>query len=283
MNIFSATINPGIGDILLCRNMLDSIKHQYDAIILSQNESIVKGFREVYEKSYYNFCLLFTKEVFSIPPYKIVENSSLPRFSPIDNSFRGLPLTNEAIFKMNDYSGLLCNNNYDININEPYIVVTMKVRGTPTFDAYNKKYKEKIINLISNLSDKCKVVILGERTPPVNPENKMIGPNRVFCLYNDIPKKDSILDMTLDGKQTAIPDINTLKRDCTIMNRAKCVITLGIGGNMILSSMVSKKSINFLEDVNYCGYYVGMVNQQQREGITITNNFQNFIQKCNEL
>jgi len=283
MNIFNATINPGIGDILLCRNMLDTIKHQYDAIVLSPNASIVMGFREVYEKMYYNFCLTFMKEVFSIPPYKVIENSSFQRFSPIDNQFCGLPLTQDAVFKMNDYSSLLCEGVSATQIEEPYIVVTTKVRGTPTFNRYNIVFKDKVINIIMKLSEKYKVVLIGERTPPSNPENRMIGPDRVFCLYNDLPKTGRFIDMTLDSIQTAIPDINRLKHDCVIMNKAIGVITLGIGGNMILSTMMSKKSVNFMEDIYYCGFYAGVVRQPQREGIIITDNFHVFTKKCEEI
>ena len=283
MNIFNATINPGIGDILLCRNMLDTIKHQYDAIILSPNPTITQNFREVSERKYYNFCLSFMKEVFSIPPYKIVENGSFHRFSPIDGDLRGLPLTNEAIFKMNDYSSLLCNENIENIMREPYIVITTKVRGTPTRSRYSNKFKEKLMKIIRKLYNKYIIVLIGERTPPDNPENRMLGPDRVFCLYDDIKKSVEFVDLTLDRIQTEIPDVNRIKKDCVLMKNASGVITLGIGGNMILSSMVSKKSINYIEDVGYCRYYEGVVNQPQRDGITITNNFQNFIQKCKEI
>jgi hypothetical protein len=283
MNIFNATINPGIGDILLCRNMLDAIKHQYDAIVVSPNPTITQNFREVSERKYYNFCLSFMKEVFSIPPYKVVENGSFQRFSPIDGDFRGLVLTKDAVFKMNDYSSLLCNEKAEQKLREPYIVITTKVRGTPTYNRYTHKYKEKIMKIIRNLSNKYAIVLIGEKTPPNNPENRMIGPDRVFCMYEDIKKEIGFVDMTLDRIQTEIPDINRIKNDCMLMNKANAVITLGIGGNMILSSMVSKKSINFLEDVHYCRYYEGVVNQPQREGITITNNFHLFTEKCNEL
>lgn len=283
MSILNFCLNPGIGDVLLCRNILDSIKHQYSAIVLSPNPTIVQGFREVYEKKYYNFCLSFMKEIFSVPPYTIIENGTFPRFSPIDNSFRGLYLTKESIFKMNDYSDLLCKGGNEMVMDEPYVVVTTKVRGTPTTKRYKLVFRDRVMEIISNLSTKYKIVVIGERTPPDNPENRMIGPDRVFCMYDDLMKLNNVIDLTLDSIQTAIPDINRIKNDCVIMNKAKGVITLGIGGNMILSSMTSKKSINFMEDVNYCGYYSGVVHQPQRENITITSDFHLFTRKCKEI
>ena len=50
-----------------------------------------------------------------------------------------------------------------------------------------------------------------------------------------------------------------------------------------MSAMTARQSINFLQNVNHVPYFAGVVNQQQRDGITITDNFEKFIKKCKEI
>ncbi len=285
MKTFACTINPGCGDILLVRNEMDTIKDQYDCISISPNKSIVDRCRDIGDGRYYIFCLEFMRMIFHDHPYKIVEDDSLPRFSIIDNDLKGLPITQDGLFKMNDYSDLLCDGKDYIE--GDYIIVTTKVRGTPLPDSYHRNYKESLIQTLLSLSKKYKIILMGERTPPQSPENIIWLPGKVYCIYDELISNlfitNNVIDMTVDDIQMAVPDINNLKKDCSIMKKAKAVITLGIGGNMIISTMASTKSINFIEDANYCPYYVGVVNYPQRNGVTITNNFKKFIKECKEI
>ena len=287
MNQLKLKLHPGIGDILLCRNHLDSIKHLYDEIYLSPSRSIVNGFREMGDGKYYDFCLSFMKSIFPDKPYKIIEDDTLPKFAPVDYAVCDLPITKDGLFKINNYSFLLCKNPSPIQCN--YIVVNTKVRGTPTYSRYNSYYKNDFLKGILSLSNNYKIVVMGERTPPKSPENKMIGPERVFCIYNDlidIIPTSKIIDITLSGDDTAVPHLDNIYRDCSIMKEAKAVITLGIGGNFILSMSVSDNSINFMEDTLYCRFYDWMINHHQRNSVIITNkwsyfmdNLQKFIEK----
>ena len=281
----SFTINPGIGDMLLCRNMFDSIKKNYDSITLSLNKNIVNMFREIGTDEYYNFSYNFMKFVFNESPYVIVENSGLPRFSPIENDYKGVQLTNEALYKFNDYSNFLCDNSQPID--EKYVNDTTKIRGTPHRLQYLEKYQSFLLDTILEVSKKYKIMLIGEKEPASSPENKtFLGGDLVYSQYNTLINyipRNRIIDNTISNIQVAIPDINRIRKDCSLIKYANAVISLGVGGNMIMSAMTARQSINFLQNVNHVPYFAGVVNQQQRDGITITDNFEKFIKKCKEI
>ena len=142
------------------------------------------------------------------------------------------------------------------------------------------------------LSDKYKIVIIGERDILDSVEYKIIGEQRIYCIYDDLISNLSdtgqLIDLTVSGKEITIPSLKKLQQDCLIMHNAKNVISLGFGGNLILTLASAKSSTNFVGEEttiisSYAPYYVHMSKFPQRNGVCITTRFIDFNEVLNNL
>ena len=66
--------------------------------------------------------------------------------------------------------------------------------------------------------------------------------NDIYGIYEQIISNisnDRIVDLTVPALGIIVPNLEQIQQDCLIMKEAKCVITLGIGGNLLLSLSVA--------------------------------------------
>ena len=75
--------------------------------------------------------------------------------------------------------------------------------------------------------------------------------NEVFGIYEQIITNlpnDRIVDLTVPALGETVSDLKQIQQDCLIMNEAKFVITLGVGGNSCMAHSTAKMSIGYRED-----------------------------------
>jgi hypothetical protein len=282
-------LNCGIGDVILTRNILDSVKHQYNKINITPSNQIINQYRNG-DKNFKDFIYSFMKIMFNCKPYSVKLNQKYPRFSCMDNIYQNIPVSDESKYSIKTYSKELC-------VGEPlqisdYIVISTKVRGAPLLNDFNIFYKKQFLDALLRLCDKYKIVILGEREVLDNVEYRNIGPQRIYCIYNDLMQvllnTGHVIDMTISGNEASMPSLKKIQQDCLIMNNAKNVISLGFGGNFILTLASAKAITSFVgeEDTiirGFAPYYVHMAHYPQRKDVCITTQFTNFIGKLNSL
>lgn len=230
MEIFQATIHVGLGDLIYIRAQMDGVKHKYEQIKLSFNKDIIEGHRGI---SYYQFVKDVGQLLFSDPPYVITEEN-YPHLSLVDlaNCHGMTPVKPEL-------KDVLCKGE-PLNIASEYIVLTTKVRYFYK-SVYQNHYNE-FWDLIKLLSNKYKIVILGEKIVEMNSEYQIYGSNEIFTIYDDIIKNishEKLLDLTVPALGITPPNLDKIRQDCLIMNKSKVVITLGVGGSFCMATAVA--------------------------------------------
>jgi hypothetical protein len=290
MNDLSISLNGGIGDVILSNNLIGSIKDQYNIINIGPNNDIMRKYRNNDHK-YYDFLLNFLSLFFSDnKKYMIHKNNNFQRFSIIDNILVNTKIPDDGLYNIKIANKLIDLELPPISTDE-YIVITTKVRGLPLYNLYIKIYKKQILETLKKCSKKYKIVIIGDRGLPTSIEYKTIGNQRVYCIYNDLINElpqDRILDLTVNDTYIDVPDITKLIQDCTYMNKAKAVITIGYGGNFILALAASTTCISFVGDRNNLGadipYYLKMCEYpNKRSGVYTFTDFNVFINKIKDI
>lgn len=214
----------GIGDLLHLFAQLDSVKHLYSEINLAFYEPFFGGFRHD-SKEYREFLDLFCKKLFSDKIYKFVsfDNQPLRNCSTL-LSQNGIPPIRPRL------KSLLTEPIE--NIYGDYLVVTTKTRQLSRTNFNN--IKNIYFEILNKLTNKYKIMILGEREIEYNPEYTYFSDEHIYSLYNDYINNlssDKIIDLTIPKLGVTAPDLNQYLKDCSLMGNAKYNITLGIGGN----------------------------------------------------
>jgi hypothetical protein len=247
MKRLELTINGGIGDNLMVRVFLDSVKDNYDQIAISHNTEVLKDSRNN-DIKYCKFLNDLSNILFITPPYKyeqkqfdtsrihsfIVNNSSLiPQKPNIDSLCKGALLS----------------------LDEEYIVITTHVRYIPKQHLYT--LLPQLLMKLKELSNKYKIVIMGERAIEEGHEySHQENINNVYSIYKQIVSginSERIIDLTIPFSGLTAPDIKKLQQDCLLMQEAKFVITLGVGGNFWLALSVAN-TIAFRVDLNFLDF-----------------------------
>jgi hypothetical protein len=139
----------------------------------------------------------------------------------------------------NVFARLLCNQEMPIQIDGKFVIITTKARSyrKSLYDEYNKALKI----LWKELSEKYKIVLMGEKEIEMNKEYSIQPGNAIYSIYKDIVSsipKDRIIDLTYDKLGFKSPNIKKFREDCTIMNRAERIFCVGIGGNWVIANAV---------------------------------------------
>ena len=121
LKTMETTICLGIGDNLVVRIMLDTIKHNYNSIKISHDKAVLRNFRNN-DPQYAAFMKELGELLFSDPPYQLVDT----QFKQINTNRTLIDLNIRA--KKPNIDHLLCKGD-PLNIYEEYIVITTKVRG----------------------------------------------------------------------------------------------------------------------------------------------------------
>jgi hypothetical protein len=238
-----------LGEIINMKFYFDQVKHNYDQIKISfhtqlWNEGLHTNAPDwEYKKQLWNKYLFdIGKLFFSEPPYVIESKSA--RFGGDTTSLVNLLNLKPQKIEM---AHLLCKGS-PLNLGEEYIVITTKLRQVEKNIFY--PHSIELWKTIRKLSSKYKIVILGERTVEMRKEYSSIQ-SSVFGIYEQLIAnlpKERIVDLTVPALGETVSDLKQIQQDCLIMNEAKFVITLGIGGNSCMAHAVANMSIGFRAD-----------------------------------
>jgi hypothetical protein len=231
MRTLSATVSIGLGDIIYFKAAFDRVKSEFSEIRLNFHRHIIgsAGRNLDYNKFLDDIGQLF----FSEPPY-VISNTVLP----LTENTR--IYTDNKISPCKPELGYLLCKGTPLDLGEPYIVLTTKLRyfPRPTFD----QYANGIWEILKELSQKHKIVVLGEREVEMNTEYLCHTSNIIYSIYDDIMAnipKDRLVDLTIPALGITSPSLSQIQQDCLIMREAKFVMTLGVGGNFCMATAVA--------------------------------------------
>jgi hypothetical protein len=242
------TIPTSLGEIINIKYHLDLVKFKYDKIKINFNTNAWRvclhtdtpGWeqrRVLWEKYLIDLGQLF----FSNHPYVIERNDRFPNFDT-GRLVEHLKLKPQKA----EMAHLLCKGK-SLNLSEPYIVLTTKLRNIPKSLFYPKS--NRFWNVIQKLATHYRIVLLGERDVEIRREYG--NGSAVFGLYEDaitnLPA-DRILDLTLPALGETVSNLAQIQQDCLIMKEAKFVITLGVGGNFCMATSVADMTVGFRAD-----------------------------------
>jgi hypothetical protein len=270
MKTFGASIPIGIGDLIYIKAMFEPIKHEFSEINLKfHRELIIKFSRDA---SYNVFIDEFGKLLFGEAPY-ILNNGSFPYCSLSE-----IVINHGIVPHKPELAHILCGGT-PLDLGAPYIVINTKIRSIP-----NSHLEEKIRefwSLLNILSEKYKIVILGEKVIEMNQEYQIYTEQHIYSLYthiyNNIPA-DRLIDLTVPALGITAPNLQHIQQDCLIMNQAKFVINFGIGGGFCLATAVAN-TIGYRYDDDLIA---DRVFDRVYPNAMITKDWSSFIQKLEQ-
>lgn len=223
---YKVKLNLGIGDILFSRAILDNQKERYDRFIISPNIDSYKWSRNPNQDDI-DFTLKFFNMVFDKPHYVIDgPNKDYPlRYLHTFTSLDGFDMIKPSL------ADELCDGE-PLNIGK-YLLLNVRVKELPL--PMFEPYKEKFFKTLKKLSKKYKIVLVGEKTIPPWPENKIyIGMKggSMYSIYDDIIKVvpiENILDLTKELSDVT-DKLKDIRQMFLYIRDAYYNITLGCGG-----------------------------------------------------
>ena len=237
MKIYQANLSQGIGDNIMSKCYADQAftEGKVDKIYFTHHAPIVEK-QKNNSPEYWKFLHELGNLFFTTHPY-IYNNGQFP-FKSAEGLIADFGIIPQKP-QRSVYVPLLCKGNL-LNLNQEYIVITTKLRY----------FERRIFNTlapqlwatINKLSNRYKIVVLGERTVEMCPDYLWHGANKIYGIYNEIMQNiphDRMVDLTIPALGITAPTLSQIQQDCLIMSEAKFVITLGIGGNFCMAMAVS--------------------------------------------
>jgi hypothetical protein len=273
MKTLDIAIAIGIGDILSIRVFFDSIAPQFDQIKVCLNPQIIQTYRN--DPKYVQFITEWAKLILSDLPYVFDNGPYTPfgveRFHNMMNQYKMIP-------KKPNLDHVLCKG-IPLEISEPYIVITTKIRGIDKRSFYKKSID--LWRVLKRLSAKYIIVVMGERE--VEKQFEYIHLSKIiYGIYDQIISNipsNRVIDLTVPALGITIPNIDHIKQDCLIMKNAKFVIAMGIGGNFNLSICVAN-TVGYRESADpHTNALVEAYNNSQFSNLFLTQNWKEFISK----
>ena len=244
-------IPTSLGEIINIKYHLDLVKHEYKNIRLGFDRGLWAANLHVespdwpakqalWDKYLYDIGQLFFSEF----PYTL---------DPHPRNFGGCADSVVARIGISpqkpELAHLLCKGT-PLNLDQEYIVITTKVRQLP--QAKFAPLSIQLWRVLKQLTNKYKLVILGERKVEMRKEYAIYAKKKeIFGIYDNIMvniPNDRILDLTVPALGETVSDLAQVQQDCLIMNQAKFVITIGIGGNFCMATSVAKMAIGYRQD-----------------------------------
>lgn len=266
-NSLKISIPIGLGDILYVKAMLDAIKNNYNEIRLKFNRELIESCR--LNPNYNHFLNEIGLLLFSTPPYILTEEFEIPFFHLASLCKQGIDPVKPNL------GYLLCKGN-PLQLEQKYIVIVTKVRDLSR-NNFNIKSHE-MWQLIRKLSNKYKIVILGERKLQIN---AAYNESCFYSIYSDIKNNipiENIIDLSLSTLEIDIPQLSQIQQDCLIMSKAEFVLTLGIGGGFCMATSVGN-TIGYREDEDPIA---DIVFKKQYDNVIVTKDWSQFIYALND-
>lgn len=238
---FESSIPISLGDTICIKSHLDAPinRNKFDRIKICFHKPFVVSAKNN-DPSYYKFLREMGSLFFSEEPYEFTnENVNYP----FRDQFHILSDYGLEVQKPN-LKHLLCKGT-SLEVGE-YVVVTTKLRylSEETF----KKISNIFFDNLNKISLKYKIVILGEKIVESCEEYNLW---KIFGIYNELIQNLSsknIIDLTIPALGVTSPILSQVQQDCLIMNEAKAVISLGVGGNFCMALGSNSNLISFRED-----------------------------------
>ena len=264
MKQFAATIPIGIGDLIYIKGMFEPIKHEFSSINFRFHKELITAYHK--DVAHFQFLEEFGKLLFGEAPYIVDDSpSSFLRLEQMMN----LGITPHKP----ELASLLCVGT-PLEIG-PYIVINTKVREMP--QSHLREQIRDFWTLLNKLSEKYKIVILGEKVIEMNPEYEVYTSDNIYSLYPHIYNnvdKDKLVDLTVPALGITAPNLKHIQQDCLIMNQAQLVINFGIGGGFCLATAVAN-TIGYRYDNDPVA---DVVFSKTYPNAVITKNWSNFLQ-----
>jgi hypothetical protein len=276
-NLNIGGIPTALGEIINYKYHLDTVKHKYTQITLSFHKQLLKDHLTLdpqQEKLQYKYLNDIGQLFFSEPPYKLEK---------ISNKYLGD--TNYLLRTINvqpqkaDLRQYLCKGQL-LEIG-PYIVITTKVRELDKNIFF--KLSTQLWEALRHVSNKYKIVILGEKEVEMRKEYHSWSSKFIYCLYEQIITNlpsEQLVDLTVPALGNTVSDLSKIQQDCLIMNQAIATISIGIGGNCGLSTASSNLAIGFRNDNNNLAE---LIYSSEDSRVHITKNWNYFIKMIREL
>ncbi|HEY5267651.1 MAG TPA: hypothetical protein VII94_00775 [Candidatus Saccharimonadales bacterium] len=229
----------GIGDLIYLKAALDDIKDQHSEIKIHLALDLIGWSRR--NVDYVYFISQLANLLFAGHPYQVVSEG--PEFRPMPDIY-----AEHNLQQSKPNLPILCDGK-SLDIGK-YIVMTTKNRYI-TRDDINFP---QLWNVVQQLSQKYKVVILGEREVEMNVEYQGNTSRMVYSIYNDIIANvptERLVDLTIPVLGITSPNMTQLRQDCLIMRDAVSIITFGIGGNFTMANAVGK-TVGYRVDQEPC-------------------------------
>jgi hypothetical protein len=250
MTILRATLPVGLGDLIYAKALLEPVKHRFERINLTFNQHLLS----THDANYPAFIDGLSKILFTGHPYRLIARNYPHIGATQIASIYGLTPQKP------DLGHLLCKG-MPLNIGSEYIVLTTKIRWLKRHQYH--EVRDRFFDLINRLGVKYKVVLLGEKVVERNEEYQHWGEDEIYGVYQDIVDRvhpDKLLDMTIPALGITSSDLTQFQQDCLIMQGAKIVITLGIGGNFSMATAVAntvgyRRDGDELADIIYAREY----------------------------
>lgn len=260
----------GIGDILLIKAQLDAVKNNYTSIVLEPNMNLVSTHRENND-SYRIFIEQLYKLLFSEKPYEVY----LDRPDQAMNS-ENISTNYGFALKIPRLSSYFCN--FQREISDPYITISTKIRYLSR--QHYLSFRDKFINNIKVLSNKYKIVLLGEKEIETNNEVIAIGNEYIYSIYSDlISCKDiQFIDKTVPYLYNS-PSMDKFKKDCDILYYATNNIVLGVGGNFCMTLSINNILGYRIDDIQS----VNTLFSNPTAPFYVTRNLNDFLKKLSLL
>jgi hypothetical protein len=275
MRIYKANIAQGIGDNIMAKCYADQVKDRYDQIYFTHHAPIVQREKNN-SPQYWNFLHEVGQLFFTEPPY--VYNQGEHPFRDGEGLISDFNIVPQKP-QVSQYKHLLCKGT-SLNLPEEYIVLTTKIRYVER--SFFNQIEPQLWQTIKELSNKYKIVILGERQVEICQDYLYHGINQIYGIYPEIIKNvpaNRVLDLTIPALGITSPTLSQIQQDCLIMSEAKLVITLGLGGNFCMAIATSnvvgyrRDNIKCANDIYDQKYSDAMVSKDWNEFITAIKSY----------
>jgi len=264
------SIRLGLGDCIYIWGALNGVKNNYKRIYVNADWHILKLYKNNSQK-YKKFFIKFMELVYSDPCFILNSKTECPGRNLVNKWFPGIPPAIPRISRLCD--------NHPKKPNEDYIVITTKVRE------FNRQWfvelQSELMAEIKRLSEKYKIVVIGEREVEMNAEYKIHGSLKIYSLYNDFNNEFNFIDLTVPTLCGELPpDIDNIKIDCGLMRDAKAVITIGSGGNLALATATATNLIGIRKD-RY--RFMDSIYKNYTNNIKVSDNASQFLERLREV